>query len=240
MKNRDVFQVNEKYHQWLTQMGLMSFEQLMFNDIGCKIDNRVRRIEGCGKVVYLKRQFNTSIYKSIEKYLQGQYPHSKGFNEYTHIRFLQQAQMPVMDPIATGERRKLGFPRCGFILVEEVKGVLLDKCLNELSIEAQKTALLQAFGRLLARLHQNGFYASLRFKDIIVTDVNESSLVMIDRETRRIYPRYYQKIKAKISLNKSLHRIKRTFRAFDDHYMNIILEAYKSVSLPGRDEAVNR
>ena len=210
----------------------MSFEQLMFSEIGCRVSNQVRRIEGCGKVAYLKRQFNTSIYKSIEKYLQGQYPHSSGFNEYIHICFLQKAQLPVMNPIATGERRILGFPRCGFILVEEIKGVSLEECLNKLSIETQKTALLQAFGRLLARLHQHGFYAALRFKDVIVTDVNEASLVMIDREARNIYPRYRLKAKAKLSLNKSFHRTKRTFLTFGEHHINIILEAYKSVSLP--------
>jgi hypothetical protein len=225
----DIFKINAKYQPWLTKMELTSFEQLMFSDIGSELNSQIRRIEGCGKVVYLKRQLSVPIYKSIEKYLQMQYPHSKPFSEYIHIGFLQKAQLPVMNPIAAGERRILGLPRCGFILVEEVKGISLQECLNTLENETQKTALLKAFGTLLARLHHNGFYAAVRFKDVIVTDVNEASLVMIDRETRIVHPRNYNKIKAKFSLNKSIRRIKRTFPQFDKHHKSIILDGYNSV-----------
>jgi hypothetical protein len=228
MKNTDIFNINDKYLLWLKQMDLMSFEKLMFADIGSKVNKRVRRIEGCGKVVYLKRQLNTSIYKSIEKYLQCMYPHSRPFSEYIHICCLQKAQLPVMNPIAAGERRICGLPRCGFILVEEVKGISLEECLKQNITTVQKNALLEAFGRLIAKLHQNGFYAALRLKDVIVTDVNEASLVIIDREVRCARPRLGWKLKANRSLRKSFRRIKTTFPEFDKHYINTILEAYNS------------
>lgn len=226
MKNRDVLEINEKYRSWLTQMGLMSFEQLMFSHIGCVVKQNVRRIKGCGKVVYLKQHFATPILKSIEKYLQGQYPHAAPFDEYIHICSLQQAQLPVMIPIAAGERRILGFPVCGFILVDEVKGVRLNELLSQVGTENEKTALLRAFGRLLARLHQHGFYTPLRFKDIIVTDENETSLVMIDRESRNSYPRHRSKAKAKRSLNTSFRRIKRDFPELNEHQISTVIEAY--------------
>ena len=200
----------------------------MFGDVGSKVEEGTRRIEGCGKVVYLKRHLNVSIYKSVEMYLQWQYPHAKAFSEYIHIGFLQKAHLPVMNTIAAGERRILGFPCCGFILTEEVRGISLEEFLKKSEYEVQTTALLKAFGSLIARLHQNGFYAALRFKDVIVTDVNEASLVMIDREARYVHPRNGKKLKAKLSLKKSFRRIKRTFPQFNEHHKSIILEGYKS------------
>ena len=59
-KGRNTLVLNETYRSWLTQMGLTSFEQLMFGNIGCVMEedhkSDVRRIEGCDRTAYLKRR----------------------------------------------------------------------------------------------------------------------------------------------------------------------------------------
>lgn len=230
MITREVLKINESYRWWLTQTGLISFEQLMFGDVGCLIaksrNYEIRRIEAGGRAAYLKRRFNTSIRKSIERYLQGKYAHTVCFDEYIHICELQKLQLPVMNPIASGERRTSGFPQCGFFLTEEVKGVNLSKALEQAGTENEKTKLLQSYGQMLARLHYHGFYAVLRLKDVIVTEKNPISLVIIDREAWHCYPRRRSKIKAKRSLNKSFSRTK-IETAIDEYQINVIMDSYR-------------
>jgi hypothetical protein len=231
-KGRNTLVLNEKYRSWLTQMGLVSFEQLMFGDIGRVIEkdhkSEILRIESYGRTAYLKRRLTSPILKSIEMYFLGRCAHTVPFTEYLHVCSLQRFRFPVMNSIATGEQRKLGFPCFGFILVDEVKGSRLDVVLNPADTQDNKVPLLQSFGKLLAKLHQHGFYTPLCLKDIIVTDINEASLVMIDRETRHPYPRHQSKIKARRSLDRSFRRIRRNLPAFDEDHINIVMQSYRS------------
>jgi hypothetical protein len=213
-------------------MGLTSFEQLMYRDIGRVIQkddiSDVRLIEGYGRTAYLKRHITSPIKKSIEKYFSDRCAHTAPFTEYLHICSLERFQFPVVNSIAVGEQRKLGFPCFGFILVDEVKGSRLDEALNLTDTQGTDVQLLQSFGRLLAKLHQHGFYAQLRLKDIIVTDMNKPSLVMIDRETRHPYPCRLSKIRARQSLDRSFRRIKRDSLDFNEDHKNIVMQAYRN------------
>ena len=234
VKPKNTLLVNETDRSWLAQMGLASFEQLMYRDIGCVIQkddiSDVRIIEGYGRTAYLKRHMTCPIQKSIEKYFLSRRAHTVPYTEYLHMGSLQRFQFPVVNSIAVGEQRKLGFPRHGFILVNEVKGSRLDEALNLTDLQDKDAKLLQSFGKLLARLHQHGFYAQLRLKDIIVTDMNKPSLVMIDRETRHPYPCRLSKTKARRSLDRSFRRIKRDSPAFNEDHKNIVMQAYRSHS----------
>jgi len=214
----------------LTQMGLVSFERLMFGDVGCVMEKNqkadIRRIEGHGRTAYLKRRLTSSVAKSIESCLSGRRAHTAPFTEYLHICSLHQFQLPAMNYIAAGEQRKLGFPQLGFILVDEVKGTRLDQALNLADVQDHELRLLRSYGALLARLHRHGFYGSLRLKDIIVTDINQGSLVMIDRETRHPYPRFRSTIKARQALNRSFRRIRRDLSDFNEDHINIVMQSY--------------
>jgi len=231
-KGRNTLVLNETYRPWLKQMGLLSFEQLMFGDIGRVIgkDHKsdIRRVEGYGKTAYLKRRLTNPIRKSLEMYFLDRCAHTAPFTEYLHLCSLQRFQFPVMNSIAAGEQRKLGFPCFGFILVDEVRGSRLDEVLNLTDTQDNKVQLLRSFGKLLAKLHQHGFYAALCPKDIIVTDINEASLVMIDREARHPHPCHLSKIKARRSLGRSFHRIRRNLPAFDEDHINIVMQSYRS------------
>ena len=224
--------LNETDRSWLAQMGLTSFEQLMFGDVGCVMEKNhkadIRRIEGYGRTAYLKRRLTSPIKESFEKYILDRRAHTAPFTEYLHICSLQRFQLPVMNVIAVGEHRRFGFPCFGFILVDEVRGDRLDEVLSRTHIQDTEVQFLQSFGTLLAKLHKNGFYSSLRLKDIIVTDINKASLVMIDRETRHPYPRPQSKMKARRSLDRSFRRIRRDMPAFDEHHTNVVMQSYRN------------
>jgi hypothetical protein len=234
MKNKNILRVADKYRDWLATMNFLSFDQLMFSDLGSIVEKfktqEIRRIEGHGTVAYLKRRLTSPISKSLEMYLEGQRAHSAPFNEYLHICELQRHQLPVMKAMATGEQRRLGFPGCGFVLVEEVKGIQMDRLLCQCKDPGKTKELLQSYGQLIARVHQAGFYCPLRLKDIIVTDDGES-LVMIDRETRHPYPHYRSKYRAHRSLRIAFRRTVREYPSFDETQMSIIMQSYnKSTS----------
>ena len=234
VKPKNTLLVNETDRPWLAQMGLASFERLMYRDIGCVIQkddiSDVRIIEGFGRTAYLKRHMICHIHKSIEKYFLSRRAHTVPYIEYLHLCSLQRFQFPVVNSIAVGEQRKLGFPRHGFILVNEIKGSRFDEALNLMNTQDKDVKLLQSFGKLLARLHQHGFYAQLRLKDIIVTEMNIPSLVMIDRETRHPNPCRRSKMKAKRSLDRSFRRIKRDSPAFNEDHENIVMQSYRNHS----------
>ncbi len=162
-------EVTEKYRHWLEKMNLLSFEQVMLFDQGTILEKSkkrdIRRIEGHGMAAYLKRRLNSPIGKSLEMFLEGRWPHTAPFNEYRHICALQRHQLPVMNAMSTGEQRRFGFPEYGFILVEEVKGVPLDRKLCECESSDLRDKLLRSYGQLIARLHQKGFYCPLRLKE---------------------------------------------------------------------------
>ncbi len=233
---KDTLEINEIYRPWLMQLGLVSFEEFMFADVGSVIQKNetrdIRRVEGDGGVAYLKRRLVTSIAQSLEMFCTGRRARTAPFSEYIHVCSLKRFEFPVMTVIAAGERRRCGFPHCGFILVDEVRGVPLDEVLEQDGPQARKTELLQSFGRLLARLHERGFYASLRPKDVIVSARNGTSLVMIDRETRHPYPRFRSRIKSRRSLDRTFRRIRSSFAAFDENHMDIVMESYRTYRRP--------
>ena len=233
-KSKNTLFLNDPDRSWLTQMGLATFEQLMFTDIGHVIQkdhkSDVRLIEGFGRTVYLKRHLITPIKESVEKYVLDRCAYTGPFTEYLYMCSLRQFQFPVMNCIAAGEQRRLGFPCFGFILADEVKGSRLDEALELTDPQDTEVKLLQSFGKLLAELHQHGFYAQLRLKDIIVTDTNAPTLVMIDRESRHPYPCRRSKMKARRSLDRSFRRIKRDSPAFNEDHKNIVMQAYRNHS----------
>lgn len=216
-------------------MALNSFEKLMFDDIGTVIKKgyarEIRRIDCGGNIVYLKRRLKPqSLRKSLEMYLRGMRAHTTPYIEYLHVKSLQRSGFPVMNAIAAGEDRVYGFPRCGFILLDEVKGTPFDLLLKNATNMEDKDRLLRAYGQLLAKLHRHGFYAAARLKDMITTAQEGHSLVLIDRETRYPYPRRHSKYKAKRTLNNSFRRIARELPSFDQNQQRIVMQAYHHYS----------
>jgi hypothetical protein len=229
MKEKKILKVTEAYRDWLAKMNLLSFDQLMSSEQGGVIEKskkrEIHRVEGHGTAAYLKRRLISPMGTSLEMYMQGQRAHTVPFNEYLHICALQQQQLPVMNVMAAGEQRRLGFPRCGFILVEEVKGVPLDRVLCQCEDPDKENELLQSYGQLMARLHQKGFYCPLRLQDIIVTD-DPPSLVMIDRETRYPYAHVRSRYRARRSLRIAFRRTTRSCPSFAEAQRDRVMQSY--------------
>ena len=226
-----LFDICENYRRWLSDASLNSFDKLMFDDIGTVIKKgyarEIRRIDACGKIVYLKRRTTPqSSRTSFEMYLQGMRAHTIPYIEYLHVKALQRSGFPAMKVIAAGEQRRYGFPGCGFILLDEVKGTPFDLLLKNATDTEARDCLLRAYGRLLAKLHQHGFYAATRLKDLIATNQEDQPLVLIDRETRYPYPRRRSKHKAKRTLKNSFRRITRELPSFDQDQQRIVMQAY--------------
>ena len=221
-------------------MNLLFFEQVMLFDQGSILEKSkkrdIRRIEGHGMVAYLKRRLNSPIGKSLEMFLEGRWPHTAPFNEYLHICALQRHQLPVMNAMATGEQRRFGFPEYGFILVEEVKGVPLERKLYECESSDLRNKLLRSYGQLIARLHQKGFYCPLRLKDIIVTEDRES-WVMIDRETRCPHSHFRSKFRARRSIDIAFRRTTRACPSFDEAQKRVVMAAYQETALSPKQSA---
>lgn len=232
MISKQFFHINEQYRERLEALNLTSFEQLMNSSVGNVLESEpsreTRRIELNGQVAYLKRQFFVAKRLCIESNLLLHKAHSPAVNEAIYIRQLKQQQFAVMNVMAVGEQRRAGFPCNGFILVDEVKGQQLDHFLNATDDHKITHTLLTAYGELVARLHQHGFYAPLRIKDIIVTDAEQQQLVMIDREIRNPYPRRRSERRAARSLRDAFKRTRREFKKFNDEMEKTAVDAYNN------------
>ena len=103
------------------------------------------------------------------------------------IRQLERFDLPVMRPIAWGERCVRGLPRESALLVEAVPG----RSASELMADGGRSVagrLLLAAATLAGMLNRAGFFQPLRLRDVVCkTDPAENDgpleLVLIDRET---------------------------------------------------------
>lgn len=232
MISKPFFNLNEHYRERLEALNLTRFEDLMNCTAGHVIESEPSRetrcIEHNDQVAYLKKQFFVSRRLCIESNLLLHKAHTPAVNEAIYIRQLKQQQFAVMNVMAVGEQRRAGFPCNGFILVDEVKGQQMDHFLNATDDQDITRSLLTAYGQLIARLHQHGFYAPLRIKDIIVTDPERQQLVMIDREIRNPYPRFRSQRRASRSLRDAFKRTHREFKKFNSEMEQIIMDAYNN------------
>lgn len=231
MPRQTLFDIHKNYREWMSDVALNSFEKLMHDDIGTVIkkshSREIRRIESCGRTVYLKRRLQPQPRRrSLEMYLRGMRAHSIPYIEYLHVLSLQRCEMPVMNVIAAGEDRRCGFPRRGFILCDEVKGFPLDELVKNASDTEDRDCLLRTYGRLLAKLHKHGFFAPVRLKDVVTADQEGRSPILIDREARYPYPRRCLKQKARRKLNDGFRRIARETPSFDQHQQGVVMQAY--------------
>lgn len=130
---------------------------------------------------YLKRCGRESLRHLLRPLLFFRRPCSMAMRELQMLQALRQAGFPAMEPLAWGERRVLGIPVGGFLVVNEVRGELADRLLSTLSDDG-RASFLKEVGALLGKLHAAGFYQPVRLKDLIKS---EQGLVLIDRETSK-------------------------------------------------------
>ncbi|NEP12905.1 MAG: hypothetical protein F6K14_22420 [Symploca sp. SIO2C1] len=143
------------------------------------------------KQLYLKRNWEEMPFNWIlKKFVRGKLPHTTAYYELKAIRLLENNNFQVMKPVAWGERRILGFPCEGFLLVQEVVGKFASEYWQSGDTQL-RIRIMRDTGTMMARLHRAGIFAWVRLKDIILTDIPQEdtnsplNLVLIDRECSR-------------------------------------------------------
>jgi hypothetical protein len=209
------YQVASELIEPLARIGITDFDSFLAYADGdliapdpAKPDKRpVRRvtlkIKGRAKHYYLKQAPHVRISKCINHLLQGRWPHVSAYREFKMLRFCRQQDIPVMRMVAWGEKRRLGWPLCGFLLVEEVFGDELPKRYLHAG-QGERRQLMHAYGALIGFMHQRGVKSKVRVRDIIcvthrIVDFRDG-FILIDRESGCPY-------KVRLSLAKRARKI---------------------------------
>lgn len=181
--------------------GLDSFDALMRYG-----DEKIRRfVAQSGEAFYVKRTGKEPLQVSMRVLLRGLRPRSAALRELLLLQKLRAAGFLAMDPVAWGERRVLGWPVVGFLVVREAAGREVAALFNN-SDGWEKRKLMKSVGRLIGRLHSNGFFQPVRLKDLILTD---EGLVLIDRETSKPWSSPFFQQQCRDSLIRALRRMTR-------------------------------
>lgn len=227
-----ILKIAPAYRELLEQNGLADFDTLMRAQLGADIETygtrQIRRLRVGDRDFFLKRLDEAPVRTSTELYLSGKRAHSAPYREMLHVENLRKAGIPVMQVVAVGEERRLGFPRRGFILTEGVPGASLQDALPHMDAE-RRAQVAEALGKLLAELHCAGFFNPLRLKDVFMDPDQadpEPRLTLIDRETRRPTARRYTRARALRSLDRSAGRAGRYGRIMEPAERDRLLDAY--------------
>ncbi len=185
--------LNSDYRDLLSENSLTSFAEFMAID-GGKVfeqdDQRdVRRLQLDEQLFFLKRVTREKTSSALESYLGGKLAHSKPYKEMQHFSFLRKRGFDVAEVVAVGEKLRFGIPQQGFIMTRQVPGSDLSAFYLTAGND-DRIDIMRRFGALVGRLHDHGFFGSIRLKDIICEGKPGESMQMtlIDREVRNPWP----------------------------------------------------
>ncbi|MCP4767623.1 MAG: hypothetical protein GY875_15290 [Gammaproteobacteria bacterium] len=224
-------QINPAFAALLQAQDLGNYRQLMQTSAGRVIEKDnlrdVRCLELDGQAFYLKRTRTEKALSALESYGRGRLAHSKPFKEMLQFKHLARLGFDVAEIVATGEELHYGIPQRGFIMTREVEGQDL-ALVYRAADDRERCLIIEQFGSLLGRLHDNGFYGSTRLKDIFYARaVNDApKLTLIDRETRNPYPK---RATAKRVMSRLLFNIRRQAQqgeVFSEREWRLFSEAY--------------
>jgi hypothetical protein len=223
----NVLEVDKRYKALFDGIGLSDFEAFMTTSAGDTIASEslreTRKLDIEGHTFFLKRVKKAKFSSAVEAVLQGRRPHSYAWREMQHVEQLQLAGIPVMTVAAVGERRYLGLPKEGFIVVVGIEGDDLELVFRS-SNDTGKSIIMRQLGALNAQLHVHGFLKPIRLKDLIITP--SQKLVLIDRETRNPFPRRFSQERALQSLIKAGQRQHRDGVKYSEADNLVMLKAY--------------
>ncbi len=203
--------IDPHYLSLLEEHQLAQYAQLMKSSAGELLDaddrRDIQKIRLGNEDFFLKRTWSEKTSSAFESSLSGKKAHSKPFKEMLQISYLRAQGFDTAEVVAAGEELKLGIPVGGCIITREVSGEeLTHRYARANSLE--RPVLLAQLGQLLARLHREGFFLSVRLKDIFVQENPERRpvFVLIDREARNPAPKQFSTRYAKNGLYTSARR----------------------------------
>jgi tRNA A-37 threonylcarbamoyl transferase component Bud32 len=177
--------IDKAFSGWVEAMGVRTFSEFMHKPV---IHNGQKR------KFYLKRIGREPFIKLFQSLMFGRFPQSGPVREKQMLSSLNAAGIATMRPVAFGERRCLGWPIGGFLLVEEVCGTEVADFYRSCGSE-KRLELVEELGRYLGRLHEAGFFQPVRLKDLFFRLDSEGkfAFVLIDRETSKPWPSHFRK-----------------------------------------------
>lgn len=180
----------------LGEIGLSKYKQFISYAEGELVSrpskNPVRRIQlninGEQKAYFLKQSPTTrAMKKLIRVILGGRWPHATAYGEMLAVRYYKKLGIPVMNPVCWGEKRMLGWPLSGFLLVEEINGKNFEiEYIN--STSKNRKRLTYGYGSLIGYMHKNDVYDVVRCEEVIcISDevMDFRNMITIDREYSR-------------------------------------------------------
>ncbi|MDH5588252.1 MAG: hypothetical protein OEZ05_16670 [Nitrospirota bacterium] len=142
-------------------------------------------VAGHRKKYFLKKAGPQSVREILKAWCCYQRPCSEMARELLIIQLFRDQGIPVMNPVAWGERKGLGWSMGGFMLVEEVVGREFVEVYQTASPQIRRR-LMRVYGELLGTLHQKGIDSKVHPRDLICTSEDYETfrkcLVVIDRE----------------------------------------------------------
>ena len=191
--------VEEALRQELSSIGLVCFRDFTQYSSGAVVSRPSKRdvrtlcleIEGKKKKYFLKQTGIQHLQIALKSLYQVHVPCSATAREISILGLFRNHDIPVMRPVAWGERRLFGWSMGGFILVEEVVGKEFVNVYRSASLR-QRRRLMYIYGELMGTLHHRGIQSKVRPQDLICVSEDYETFrkcfVVIDRERGQTHP----------------------------------------------------
>lgn len=196
---RQSLHINTNLRASLAKIGISEFQDFISYSAGQLVSRPSKRpvrtlyldVAGQQKKYFLKQTGIPSLRVVLKSWCRLQAVHSETTRELLLLELFRAHEIPVMNPVAWGELRVLGWPIKGFILVEEVVGNEFVEVYRNAS-SRKRRRLMWLHGELMGTLHRNGIKSKVRSQDLICVSDDftafQKCLVVIDREHGRIHP----------------------------------------------------
>jgi hypothetical protein len=239
MKKEDYVWIDDKYNSMFEATDFTVFDDIFDGTFGQLI-----RKEPEKKICFFKisqfdpglgfyvKQERPKFFTYVKYFLKNRRLYQLNMrHELALIRLYEKQNIPVVEPVAWGERKIFGVPVRGFLILREVAGsefvrLVKDGCMKE------RKKLILAYGKLVAELHSKGLISTVaRVTDLICTssvDIpwDDITLVIIDREKGPLEPESYSVEKAGYALSSILVRFVFYINAPSKTEIRLFLQTY--------------
>lgn len=190
---RKKLHIDESIGPSLANIGISEFQDFINFSSGQLVSRPSKRnvrtlylgVSGEKRKYFLKQAGPQAPQTALKSWCQFQLPCSDTARELLILNLFRDHGIPVMNPVAWGERKVLGWSTGGFILVEEVVGKEFVEVYRAASLRIRRR-LMWVHGELMGTLHHKGIESKVHPRDLICVAEDyrtfRNCLVVIDRE----------------------------------------------------------
>ena len=189
---RKSLHIDENIRPFLANIGISLFQDFVNYSAGKLVSRPAKRhvrtlyldVVGEKRKYFLKQAGTQSIQVALKAWCRLQWPRSDTARELLILELFRDHKIPVMKPVAWGERRVFGWSIRGFILLEEVIGNEFVEVYRAASLRSRRR-LMWVHGELMGALHHRGIESKVHPRDLICISQDyttfQKCLVVIDR-----------------------------------------------------------